>query len=248
MRLVCRCDPALEPYLPRPRLAREALPGWLAQMPRHALSDAHGTDIRTVKHCPPFIDAMSHGVVIPLACDVVAERGTLSWNWDIPSPAAHAHPRSPLSFHSPAQVEGTPLQQAGQVIVKFNSFWTIELEPGWSLLATHPFNRLDLPFTTLSGLVDADRYHGVGILFPAVWRDREFTGVLKRGTPVAQCVPVRREALDLVVETLDAAGVAGYDATADALLSGPGLYRKRYRAPRSAPSGEVGPETLDVEP
>lgn len=245
MRIVFRCDPALEPYLPRPLPAREALPRWLAEMPRRAMSQAHGADIRTVKHCPPFIDAMSHGFVIPLPCDVIAEAGTLSWDWHIPTPASHAHPRSPLSFHSPAQVEGTPLHTEAQAIVKFNSFWTIELEPGWSLFATHPLNRPDLPFTTLAGLVDADRYHDVGILFPAIWRDRGFTGVLPRGTPVAHCFPVRREPIDLVIEPLD---TARYDTTANALLTTPGVYRKQFRAPRSRPHGESGPKLLDIEP
>ena len=83
MRIVFRCDPALEPYLPRPVPAREALPRWLADMPRQALSDAHAMEVRTVKHCPPFIDAMSHGFIMPLPCDVRVEDGVLAWDWDI---------------------------------------------------------------------------------------------------------------------------------------------------------------------
>lgn len=248
MRIVFCCDPALEPYLPRPLPARDALPAWLAQMPRHALSDAHGAEIRTVKHCPPFIDAMSHGFLMTLACDVRVAGGALSWDWDIPRPAARTHPRSPISFHAPAQVQATPLHRPDQVIVKFNSFWTVELEPGWSLLATHPLNRPDLPFTTLSGLVDADRYHDVGILFPAIWHDRSFEGVLARGTPVAQCFVVPRTPPQLVFETLGTAGVAQYDATADALLGAAGVYRKQFRAARSRPGDEDGPELREIEP
>ena len=56
-------------------------------------------------------------------------------------PSVHAHPRAPISFHVPEQVAGTPLHQPDQVLVRFNSFWTIELEPGWLLFATHPVNR-----------------------------------------------------------------------------------------------------------
>ena len=52
--------------------------------------------------------------------------------------------------------------------MKFNSFWTIQLDAGWSLFATHPVNRDDLPFRLLSGLVDADRFYDGGINFPAV--------------------------------------------------------------------------------
>ncbi|MCG8461128.1 MAG: hypothetical protein MI919_32995, partial [Holophagales bacterium] len=85
------------------------------------------------------------------------------------------------------QAAGSPLSDADTVIVKFNNFWTIECPSGWSLLVTHPVNREDLPFRTLTGLVDADRYGDAFIHFPARWSDPDFTGLLPRGTPVAQC-------------------------------------------------------------
>ncbi|HVJ43825.1 MAG TPA: hypothetical protein VM639_20155 [Dongiaceae bacterium] len=232
MRIIFRCDPKLRDLLPPPIAARRALPDWIRQMPKDAFSDAHGQDVRTVKQCPPFIDAMSHGFIIPLPCDVTVRDGVLSWDWDLPPLSIEAHPRSPISFHVPAQVTGTPLHHQDRAVVKFNSFWTIELEPGWSLFATHPVNRTDLPFRLLTGLVDADRFTEVGILFPAVWSDPAFEGVLPRGTPIVQCFPVPREALQLDVETMSAAEIAQYEATAGALLSEHGVYRKRYRAAR----------------
>jgi len=233
MRITFRCDPALEPHLPRPLPAREALPDWLRRMPARAHSPLHGAEVRTVKQCPPVIDAMSYGFVIPLPCDVVVRQGALSWSWDIPVPAVHAHPRSPLSFHVPEQVAGTPLDRSGRALVKFNSFWTVELEPGWSLFATHPANRDDLPFRTLTGLVDADRFSDVGILFPAVWTDPGFEGTLPRGTPVVQCFAVPRAAPELVFAAFSPERAARYDAVAASLLSTPGVYRRRYRARRS---------------
>lgn len=245
MRVVFRCDPALRDLLPRPVMARAALPDWLRTMQRTARSDMHPEPVRTVKQCPPFVDAMAHGFVIPLPCDIVARAGTLAWSWDIPSPAAAHHPRAPVSFHAPAQMEGTPFERPEQVIVKFNSFWTIELEPGWSLFATHPVNRADLPFRLLSGLVDCDRFHDVGLLFPAVWIDPGFDGVLARGTPVAQCFPVPRRKLELAYETIDP---AAYDALASQLLGGPGVYRKSHRAARSDPAGELRLEDPWIEP
>lgn len=240
MRIVFRCDPALVDILPRPVPAREVLPAWLRSMARTAFSEAHGQDLRTVKQCPPFVDAMSHGFVIPLPCDVTVSRGRLSWHWDLPPLASGRHPRAPLSFHVPAQLEGSPFHDPDRMIVKFNSFWTVQLESGWSLFAMHPANREDLPFRLLTGMVDADRFTDVGILFPALWTDPGFDGVLPRGTPVAQCFPVAREPLTLVHETLDAAGVERYDRMAAALLSGPGIYRKHHRAKRSG-AGEQGP-------
>lgn len=248
MRVTFRCDPALIDHLERPVPARATLPDWLRTMPAAAFSDVHDTEVRTVKQCPPFVDAMSHGFVVALPCDIVVANGRLSWNWDLPPLSIEAHPRSPLSFHGPAQVAGTPFDRQGRTIVKFNSFWTVELDEGYSLFATHPVNRDDLPFRLLTGMVDSDRFVAVGILFPAVWTDPDFEGVLPRGTPVAQCFPVARTPLDLVFQPLDAARRASYEATAAALLTTPGVYRKTFRVKRPRSPGETAAEGFEIEP
>jgi hypothetical protein len=245
MRIIFRCDPALADHLPRPIPARAALPDWIRAMQPKVFSPTHGQDVRTVKQCPPFIDAMSYGFIMPLPCSVTVKDGALSWNWDVPTPSVYAHPRSPISFHVPEQVLGTPLY-ADRVLVKFNSFWTIQLEPGWSLFATHPVNREDLPFRLVTGLVDADRFSDVGILFPARWTDPGFSGTLPRGTPVAQCFAVPRAAPELVFEAFSPEAAARYDATAEALLSKPGVYRRRFRARRS--SAKRAAESSGIEP
>ena len=212
MRVVFRCDPMLAPHLPRPVAARTVLPDWLRAMPAGVFSEVHQREIRTVKHCPPFVDAMAYGFMILLPCDVRVDDRALSWEWPVPEPATPRHPRAPISFHVPEQLRGSPVARGGAAL-KFNSFWTIELEEGWSLFCTHPANRDDLPFRLMTGLVDADRFHDGGINFPAVWIDDSFAGVLQRGTPVAQCFPVPRTALSLAFELLDGEHREKYSAT-----------------------------------
>ena len=229
MNVVFRCDPALIDLLPRPVPAKSMLPGWLRQMSPRVASDVHQRSIRTVKQCPPFVDAMTHGFMLLLPCDLRVRGGEFSWDWPLPALSLEGHPRAPLSFHVPEQIAGSPLAHGTQSAIKFNSFWTIELEPGWSLLAMHPANRDDLPFRLVTGLVDADRFNEVGINFPATWTDPDFDGVLPRGTPIAQCCAVTREAPTLVCESMSAAHLAGYDALAEKILAGPGVYRKGYR-------------------
>jgi hypothetical protein len=233
MQIIFRCDPNLIDTLPRPLPARQTLPAWLRSMPARTFSELHGQKVRTVKQCPPFIDAMCYGFVIPLPCDVRVENGRLEWDWDLPPLSVPGHTRSPISFHVPAQVTGTPMYDPACAIVKFNSYWTIELEPGWSLFATHPVNRTDLPFRLLTGIVDADRFSEVGIFFPALWIDAGFHGVLARGTPVAQVFPVPRVAVTLVCEAMTREQGQRYADTTAAVLATPGVYRKRYRAPRA---------------
>ena len=113
MRMIFRCDPALSDHLPRPVPARRGLPHWLRKMPAKARSEIHGREIRTVKQCPPFVDAMAYGVLIPLPCDVTVTRGSFSWAWDIPQPSTPGHPRAPLSFHVPAQFSAAPFAREG---------------------------------------------------------------------------------------------------------------------------------------
>ncbi len=227
-----RCDPALIELLPRPIPARAGLPDWLRSMPPRAISSLHGRNIRTVKQCPPFVDAMTHGFLVLLPCDVRVEHGCFRWDWPLPALHLHDHPRAPLSFHVPEQLVGTPLHHGQDSAIKFNSFWTIELEAGWSLMAVHPVNRLDLPFRVLSGLVDADRFSGVGIHFPALWTDPDFQGVLPRGTPIAQCYPVPREEPTLVCTAMAERDLLHYREVAARIMTAPGAYRKHYRARR----------------
>lgn len=236
-RIVFRCDPALADYLPRPIPARDALPGWLKTMPAKAYSEIHGREIRTIKQCPPFVDAMTHGFLILLPCDVTVEDGVFSWNWTIPEPTTGQHPRAPLSFHVPEQLAGAPFAN-GLAALKFNSFWTIELESGWSLFAMHPANRDDLPFRLITGVVDSDRFYDGGINFPAIWTEPGFSGVLPKGTPVAQCFPVARALPEAVFETLDPVRRAAYTQTVGEVLAKPGVYRKLFRAKRGRSAGQ----------
>ena len=234
MKIIFRCDPTLIDLLPRPLPARDALPAWLRQMAPRAASSVHQRSIRTVKQCPPFVDAMAHGFMILLPCDVRVDAGRFSWDWPLPALSLHTHPRAPLSFHVPEQLAGSPLAHGARSAIKFNSFWTIELEAGWSLMAVHPINRDDLPFRLVTGLVDADRFIDVGINFPAVWTDPGFGGVLPRGTPIAQCYPVPRTLPALRFEAMSEAELGRCDALAAKIMAGPGVYRKGFRSKRGS--------------
>ena len=126
MNITFRCDPALIDLLPRPVPAKAALPPWLRAMAPRADSPVHGRSIRTLKQCPPFVDAMGHGFMILLPCDVRVHAGEFSWNWPLPPLSVNGHPRAPLSFHVPEQIAGSPLArrrgEGTQSAIKFNSF------------------------------------------------------------------------------------------------------------------------------
>ncbi len=230
MILKFRCPPELEGKLPPPVPATLGLPDWLKAMPTQAFNAINMREEDTVKRCPPFVDAMTSGFLIPLICDVRIENGEITWDNDILPGGVLDFPRSPIGFHDVSQATGSPLYAADRFILKFHNLWTIEAPEGYSLLFTHPLNRFDLPFTTLSGLVDCDRYHDNWIHFAAHWHDVNFSGVLPKGTPVAQCVPIRRENWSLETATLTAEESQRVHDLTKAINRQPGYYRRQFRA------------------
>jgi hypothetical protein len=228
-----RCPPELDAILPRPIPAVRGLPDWFKALPAKNFSPLTHSDNLTVKKCPPFIDAMTYGFLMPLVADVKVENGLFSWDREVPGNALTDYTRSPIDFHDSSQVEGAPFHETDRYVLKFNNFWTIELPEGYSMLITHPVNRDDLPFVTLTGLVDADRYRDNFINFPARWRDPGFTGTLPKGTPVAQCLPVKRDSWTAqfgLIEGKDE--VSRFIETAHTVARVPGTYRHQFRSPK----------------
>jgi hypothetical protein len=230
MTLVFRCPAELQAILPPPVPAVVGLPDWFKAMPQKAFNLVVQAETDTVKRCPPFIDAMTYGFMIPLACDLKVKDGEFSWDLDLPFNSINNFMRSPISFHDASQVTGTPFHQDDRFVIKFNNFWTVEAPPGYSLLFTHPVNRPDLPFTTLTGLVDCDRYVDTIVHFPAQWHDLNFSGVLPKGTPVAQCIPVKRESWAAKIDTLSADGAQRMRNLTSAMDVESGVYRRKFRA------------------
>jgi hypothetical protein len=227
-----RCLPELEAILPPPIPAVQGLPGWFKALPTKTVGLVDEIKMQTVKKCPPFIDAMGYGFLMPLVADLKIENGEFSWEREIPAGTLNYFSQSPIDFHDSAQVAGTPFFDDDRFIVKFNNYWAIETPPGYSLLFTHPLNRIDLPFTTISGIVDTDSFsHGL-INFPARWHDADFNGVLPKGTPVAQCIPIKRENWRATTGVLAPDAIQVLSATSRALATEEGVYRRTFRAPK----------------
>jgi hypothetical protein len=227
------CPPEMERVLPRPIPAIRGLPDWFKALPHHCFSSVSNKELMTVKKCPPFIDAMTFGFLMPLVADLKVENGEFTWVSEIPVTGYLRNlTRSPIDYHDSVQVKGTPYFDDDRFIIKFNNFWTIGLPPGYSLFVTHPVNRADLPFTTLTGLVDSDLYVDSLVHFPARWNDPTFSGVLSKGTPVAQCIAIKRETWVEQFGVLSEQAAQRLLATAGAIAEETGIYRREFRAPK----------------
>lgn len=129
----------------------------------------------TIKHCMPFIDALTTGFMIPLQADIQVKDGEFSGDWP--------HEESPLGFHFATQAPGVPFLDESEVVIKAHNFWSIHTETGYATLFTHPLNRFDLPFRTLSSVVDTDSFDALPVHFPMVWWIAILRGRCRPGPP-----------------------------------------------------------------
>lgn len=141
----------------------------------------------TVKNCTPFLDAMVFGYSYVLNDDILV-------TWEDSSPKLNWRTtREIISLHDASQHPTVPVPVGySSQVFKWENDIKITLPKGYSLFCTHPANRFDLPFLTMSGLVDSDRYP-LAIKFPFFIR-QGWEGVIESGTPVAQFIPIKRDA------------------------------------------------------
>jgi len=178
---------------------------------------------------------MTHGFLIPLVTDLKIEDGAFSWDFELPGGAITSYSHSPLDFHDSAQVAGTPLFKDDTLVIKFNNFWTIESPPGYSLLVTHPVNRYDLPFVTLTG---PDRHPISTRTISSIFRRNGAmplsAGCSRRARRSRSAFPVEAGALERAIRDHHRRRGGGGCRLrrAAAVTSERGVYRRQFRAPK----------------
>ena len=154
----------------------------------HAGTD--GTFVAT-KKCIPFFDALTAGYYYLLEDDLYIDqtpdgRPELTWKGDV-----MLLDKRP-TMEVPVPEDCHPIHYG----IRMN--WFYKTPPGYSVLVTHPMNRYDLPFYTLSGIVDSDIW-GLPVFF-SFFVKRNFIGVIPKGTPVMQFFPFKRDEWKLEVD------------------------------------------------
>lgn len=195
-----------------PTPAIKQLPNWYKQKKPLLDGDhkhkafSNGVKNVTVKWCNPFGDALGAGYFIYLENDVQVslDNGEQNLTW-LNGGASF------ISQHSKEQVskELIPKGYSDQPW-KFNSLWGITTPKGYSTLFTHPLNRTELPFLTLSGVVETDNYNQP-VNFPFLIR-ADFEGILEAGTPIAQVIPFKRETWHSEILSFDQQKTASTEA------------------------------------
>jgi hypothetical protein len=169
--------------------AKTEIPDWFKSIPSLVEGEM------SIKRCVPVLDAFTAGYIIVSNVDFMfdEESGRFLDN---------ASYSSPISHHLDFQTEDMKIDKnLNPHPFKWNNQWYLKLPKGYSLLITHPLNRTELPFHSLTGIVDAD-VHPVVINFPFFMK-KGFSGLIPAGTPLVQIIPIKREPWELKVNDQD---------------------------------------------
>lgn len=170
--------------------AKSVVPEWYLKTPRHKLKDLDSIkNKKNVKYCTPFGDSFLTGYIAVTPCDTVIERNPIDGTVKIVTPLDSA-------IFTKRDSNGKGLMSYPDNCYKQDFTYQhqlhMKLPKGYSALITHPLNRHDLPWVTLSAIVDADKQ----ILRPGnmpIFIKNNFEGVVPKGTPVFQVIPFKRD-------------------------------------------------------
>jgi hypothetical protein len=173
--------------------AKNLFPEWYKNMPTHLtksplFEQGHGNQNATFKQCMPFFDSLTFGYLMLTPCDIMVEK-----NFDGSNVNVYTHKMFDL-----VGSRGTPRPNSLPIPNDYyqNEFtwmthWEAKTPSGYSTLYTHPINRPELPFYTISGVMDTDKWYITGN-HPFIIK-KGFEGVIPTGTPMMSLIPFKRE-------------------------------------------------------
>lgn len=179
-------------YMEYPTPAVTQVPEWYKEAPRFThgnqpmMTNKDQDGNLGLKYCIPFLDTLTTGYIATLWQDMLVERTAsgLSFTW--------ANDPDIMSGRDGLGFETLPVPAGhGEKQYVWRQPFSVKVPEGYSVMYTHPLNRYDLPFTTLSGIHDSDSILPPGN-FPFFMRDG-FEGLIPRGTPLFQIIPFKRE-------------------------------------------------------
>lgn len=178
----------------QPIPAKKYLPEWFKNAESFYEAEGYDGPQPGLKECKPYMDMMITGYYLVFPCDVHVSKtadGGLSFDWETESNGV-------LIAERPKEMGATmprPYGFAPNHLV-FSGMWGWKTPKGWSTIVTHPLNQVELPFYTVSAIMDTDEFWGAGNI-PFFIRE-DFEGTIKKGTPFAHIIPIKRESWAMI--------------------------------------------------
>lgn len=162
---------------------------WTDKSGKNYYDHESGEKLLSFKACPALMDSFVSGYSLLTPCDIhfYTINGKISVGID-DKYKSFCERREPVAdLEVPFGYEET----------HFHWFpnWMPELPEGYSAVYVSPINRFDLPFITVSGIIDNDKMSTPGLI--PFFIQKGFVGTIKAGTPYVQILPYKRESWNM---------------------------------------------------
>lgn len=219
-------DDTAELIVEKPVMAKTCIPEWFKSMPstvRKPGGPFRGREDETVKSCMPFLDSLTAGYIQKTWTDIYIDEGGMSYRYSLgPEPLTVREFDHKHTFPIPDDY------------VQLEYIWRFPYLPqsdrGSSCLIVHPLNRLDLPFYTLSGIIDTDDDFFVRWGSLPFYIKKGFSGLIPAGTPMFQIIPFMREEWKMIDSTILENERQLRESKIGRTFTG--AYKKIYRKPK----------------
>jgi len=174
-----------------PTASKNVMPKWFLRHGKYKKDEfgkevfSEGEKMPSWKACPAVLDTLVSGYVLRTPCDILVTKQGGEYKI-IPE----------KGFEKFVGLRGKELgfpTPPGYEDIHFYWYlnWMPQVPKGYTVLATQPINRFDLPFLTISGFIDCEEFG-----FPGkapFFIKKGFEGFISSGTPYIQMIPFYQE-------------------------------------------------------
>lgn len=187
----------IEDVTPKP--AQKFIPEWWKNAPwdKDMDSEKYRPQSGYVKQCPMFPDLFSSGYILPMWADTTLFVKNDQWGWEcgsLNSPfKIGIFSKDQFLNHSNYRFNGfNP-----SAIFQFHNPWEIKATKGYSVFQLPLFYHFNNDFSVLPGTFDANTASQNKLEVAYFGNEKEI--FIKRGTPLVQYIPYKKEKIDYIV-------------------------------------------------
>lgn len=180
-----------EQVVPFPKPAKLYIPDWYKDIKKNEekeiIPDGRVIDDWGIKRCMPFFDGLTAGYIQESWTDIYIKKEE--------DGVVFSYPHGPSIIDVRKQASVPVPKGFYDIEFIWKMHWLPKLPKGWSALITSPFNRTDLPYMSLTGIIDSDLLYingDTGGNYPFFIQDG-FEGIIPAGSPLYQIIPIKRE-------------------------------------------------------
>lgn len=186
-----------------PQPINTLLPDWYKNFPTNIKNNYHIrllNKVKTIKHCPSFVDIFKYGYVIVAPVDIVLKysKNNKDYYWELPYLWKTYQDVPQIVPHLNEQfIDYLPSNSPYNFIFKINMPFSVYTPKDYICLQIpYPYS-FNNDWTSLYGKFNSSKVHELNVQIAHTSKDEEI--LIKKGQPLCVYIPIKKETLSMEV-------------------------------------------------